>query len=133
MNKNLSRSKSFLIGILFSLAALLFIQAKPVDSYFEISKNLEIFANLFKELNAYYVDGIEPGRLVKTGIDAMLNELDPYTNYITESDIEEYEFQTTGKYGGIGATMRKKGMIFLLEMSMKTVPLKKPVYIQETR
>jgi len=109
MNKNFFRTKSFFSGIAVAVILGLFIQAKPVDSYFEISKNLEIFANLFKELNTYYVDPIEPGKLVKTGIDAMLQDLDPYTNYITESDIEEYEFQTTGKYGGIGATMRKKG------------------------
>ncbi|NBX28787.1 MAG: PDZ domain-containing protein, partial [Chitinophagia bacterium] len=78
-----------------------------VDSYFEFSKNLEIFTTLFKELDTYYVDPIEPGELVKTGIDEMLNKLDPYTNFITEADIEDYEFQTTGKYGGIGTTMRK--------------------------
>ena len=69
---------------------------------------MEVFANIFKELNTYYVDPIEPGKLTKVGIDAMLNELDPYTNYITESDIEDYEFMTTGKYGGIGASFRKK-------------------------
>ncbi len=109
MREKTSNKKSIFFGITIAISALLFIQAKPVDSYFEISKNLEIFANIFKELNSYYVDTIEPGKLVKTGIDAMLEELDPYTNYITESDIEEYEFQTTGKYGGIGATMRKKG------------------------
>jgi len=109
MNKRSVTSKGFVTGVLVSSVLFLFIQAKPVDSYFEISKNLEIFSNLFRELNSYYVDPIEPGKLVKTGIDAMLEELDPYTNYITESDIEEYEFQTTGKYGGIGATMRKKG------------------------
>jgi carboxyl-terminal processing protease len=106
--KKISRFKGFLTGVITTGALCLFIQAKNTDSYFEVSKNLEIFANLFKELNAYYVDPIEPGKLVKTGVDAMLQELDPYTNYITESDIEEYEFQTTGKYGGIGATMRRK-------------------------
>ena len=55
------------------------------------------------------MDPIEPGRLVKTGVDAMLEDLDPYTNYITESDVEDYEFMTTGKYGGIGANMHRKG------------------------
>ena len=83
-----------------------FIQGKEGHSLFEVSKNLDIYATLFKELNTYYVDEIEPGKLSKVGIDAMLDELDPYTNYITESDIEDYEFQTTGRYGGIGATMR---------------------------
>lgn len=109
MKKRLFRSKSFLLGAAVTAVIALFVQAKTADSYFEISKNLEIFANLFKELNTYYVDPIEPGKLIKTGIDAMLDDLDPYTNYITESDIEGYEFQMTGKYGGIGATMRKKG------------------------
>lgn len=103
------RFRGFLAGAATVAVLSLFIQAKNKDSYFEISKNLEIFANIFKELNTFYVDPVEPGKLVKTGIDAMLEELDPYTNYITESDIEEFEFQTTGKYGGIGATMRKKG------------------------
>lgn len=100
--------KVFLTGVIATSAIFLFVQAKTSDSYFEISKNLDIFNTLFKELNAYYVDPIEPGKMVKTGIDAMLESLDPYTNYITESDIEEYEFQTTGKYGGIGAGMHKK-------------------------
>lgn len=95
--------------MLLTATACMFIHAKTSDPYFEISKNLDIYANLFRELNTYYVDPIEPGKLVKTGVDAMLEDLDPYTNYITESDIEEYEFMTTGKYGGIGASMRKKG------------------------
>lgn len=100
--------KSFLLGAVVVGGVSLFIQAKTADSYFEMSKNMEVFANIFKELNTYYVDPIEPGKLTKVGIDAMLNDLDPYTNYITESDIEDYEFMTTGKYGGIGAALRKK-------------------------
>ncbi len=108
MAKMSSNIKGFLAGIGLSVSAMLFIQAQKQDSYFEISKNLDIYTSIFKELNSFYVDPIEPGKMIKTGIDAMLNGLDPYTNYITESDIEEYEFQTTGKYGGIGANMRKK-------------------------
>ncbi|XZF12848.1 S41 family peptidase [Chitinophagaceae bacterium MMS25-I14] len=106
--RKIKAGRAFIAGALTAGAVALFIQAKEPDSYFEASKNLEIFATLFKELNTYYVDPIEPGKMVKTGIDAMLDDLDPYTNYITEADIEDYEFQTTGKYGGIGATMRKK-------------------------
>lgn len=107
--KKFNKTKGFLAGVLLSATAFFFIHARTNDPYFEISKNLDIYANLFKELNTYYVDPIEPGKLVKIGVDAMLDDLDPYTNYITESDIEEYEFMTTGKYGGIGASMRKKG------------------------
>lgn len=76
------------------------------DKYFEISKNLEIYTNLFKELNIYYVDPIEPGAMMKTGVDAMLKGLDPYTNFISEAEIEDFEFQTSGRYGGIGAGIR---------------------------
>ena len=79
------------------------------DSYFEISKNLEIFTELYKELNIYYVDDTQPGKLMKTGIDAMLTSLDPYTQYIPESDMEDYRFMTTGQYGGIGALIKRKG------------------------
>lgn len=107
--KKIGKARGFIAGILVAGTCFLFIQAKTSDSYFEISKNLDIFATLFKQLNTYYVDPIEPGKLVKTGIDAMLEDLDPYTNYITESDIEDYEFMTTGKYGGIGANIHKKG------------------------
>jgi carboxyl-terminal processing protease len=103
-----NKAKGFAAGVGATLIIVLFIQAKNSDSYFEVSKNLDIYATIFKELNTYYVDPIEPGKLVKSGVDAMLDDLDPYTNYITESDIEEYEFQTTGKYGGIGATMRRR-------------------------
>ena len=84
------------------------IAISAADSYFEISKNLEIFNELYKELNIYYVDETEPGKLMKTGIDAMLSSLDPYTQYIPESDIEDYRFMTTGQYGGIGALIRRK-------------------------
>ena len=79
------------------------------DNLFEVSKNLDIFATLYKEVNTYYVDDIDPSKFMRTGIDAMLNSLDPYTNYISEAEIEGFRFQTTGKYGGIGATIRKSG------------------------
>jgi carboxyl-terminal processing protease len=83
------------------------------ESYFEVSKNLDIFATLFRELNIYYVDEANPGELMKTGIDAMLESLDPYTNYIPESKMEDYKMMTTGQYGGIGAIIQKrdKGVI----------------------
>lgn len=109
IKKIIHKSKGILAGVVLTTSFFVFIQAKNADSYFEISKNLDIFNALFKELNTYYVDPIQPGELMKDGIDNMLNNLDPYTNYITESDIEEFEFQTTGKYGGIGTTMQKRG------------------------
>lgn len=72
-------------------------------NYFEIAKNIEIFANLYKEVNTYYVDEIDPAKLMRTGLDAMLESLDPYTNYISETQIEGYRYITEGRYNGIGA------------------------------
>src|SRR5690606_13239601 len=75
----------------------------PAEKYFEVAKSLDIFATLFKEVNAYYVDEVEPAKLVRTGIDAMLESLDPYTDYISEDEIESFRISTTGQYGGVGA------------------------------
>ena len=79
-----------------------------IDDYFEISKNLDIFTTLYKELNTFYVDETDPGKLMKEGIDKMLKSLDPYTAYIPESEIEDFRFMTTGQYGGIGAIITKR-------------------------
>ena len=76
------------------------------DHLFEISKNLEIFGTLFQQLNKLYVDEPQPGALMKTGIDAMLASLDPYTQYISEEEIEDYRLETQGHYGGIGSLVR---------------------------
>ena len=86
------------------------------DSYFEIAKNLDIFTTVYRELNNYYVDETDPGELMKTAIDKMLKSLDPYTNYIPESEIEDFKFMTTGQYGGIGAVITKrKDFVFISE------------------
>jgi carboxyl-terminal processing protease len=76
---------------------------------FRIAKNLDIFYSLFRELNTFYVDEINPDKIIKTGIDDMLKSLDPYTVYYPESDIDEFTFMTTGKYGGIGSMVRNEG------------------------
>lgn len=76
---------------------------------FEISKNLDIYTTLFKELNTNYVDDISSGELIEASIDAMLESLDPYTIYIPESEVEDFRFITTGQYGGIGSLIHKQG------------------------
>ncbi len=79
------------------------------DRDFELSKNLDIYHSLMRELNLFYVDETDPGSLVKTSIDQMLNTLDPYTNYIPESQMEDLQLMTTGEYGGLGALIRQMG------------------------
>ena len=104
----MSKFKRWILVLTLSLSILIPL-AFVTDNLFEVSKNLDIFATLYKEVNTYYVDDIEPSKFMRTGIDAMLNSLDPYTNYISEAEIEGFRFQTTGKYGGIGSTIRKFG------------------------
>jgi carboxyl-terminal processing protease len=96
-----------------------------VDNYFEVSKNLDIFATLYRELNIYYVDETRPGDLMKRGIDSMLESLDPYTNYIPESEIEDYKYMTTGQYGGIGSLIRQKGDYVVVAEPYENYPAQK--------
>lgn len=91
----------------------------PTERYFEIAKNLDIFATLFKEVNAYYVDEVNPNTLIKTGIDNMLGSLDPYTNYIPEDMVEDFRTMNTGQYGGIGAITRQLGDRTVVAMIME--------------
>lgn len=102
-----NRRKGIMIGL--AVVGLGFAAFKSADDYFEISKNIDIYTTLYKEVNTYYVDEVEPSKLMREGIDAMLNSLDPYTNFISESEIEDYRFQITGQYGGIGSMIVKKG------------------------
>jgi carboxyl-terminal processing protease len=76
---------------------------EPAEKYFDIARSLDIFATLFKEVNAYYVDEVDPEKLIRRGIDGMLGSLDPYTDFISEEELESFRITTTGQYGGIGA------------------------------
>ena len=76
---------------------------------FEVLKNLEIMDQIFEHLELYYVDNPETGKVSKAAIDAMLKDLDPYTVYYHESNIEDYRLLTTGQYGGVGAQIIKMG------------------------
>lgn len=75
-------------GIALGLSVTGFV----ADRYFEISKNLDIFSSVYREVNTYYVDDVEPGKLIRSGIDGMLNSLDPYTNFYSEAEIEDARF-----------------------------------------
>lgn len=118
--------KKLVAGLVLSGAAL-FAFRSPADNerYFEIAKNLDIFATLFKEVNTYYVDEITPAKMVKTGIDAMLKSLDPYTNYIPEDDIEDFRTMTTGQYGGIGAQVGKRNGKTIVQAAYEGFPAQK--------
>jgi len=110
--------------IFFVVLAIFSIQAVHVnkDKLFEIAKHIEIYTNIYKELNSNYVDELDPAELMKTGIDAMVNSLDPYTRYISESQIESFRISTEGKYSGIGAVIREVDSVLTLIEAYENSP-----------
>ena len=106
-------------------AFILIAATKSDDDYFEISKNLIIMSSVYEKLNGFYVDEVLPGKVMKTGINAMLKSLDPYTVYISESEIEDFRFATTGEYGGIGATIKIKEDQVIVSELYKNSPASK--------
>ncbi len=109
-------------AVVVTLTLLVSFNFNRGDRYFEIVKNLDIFAELFQEVNAYYVDEVNPNTLIKDGIDAMLSNLDPYTNFIPEDQIEDYRTMTTGQYGGIGAIIGRSNGKNLIIMPYEGFP-----------
>lgn len=97
--------------ILFALIAIasLAVAFRNSDKYFLIAKNLDIFAAFYRELNTYYVEDLPPDKLIQTGIEAMLEETDPYTDFVPEEELDELRFMATGKYGGVGASIYTEG------------------------
>ncbi len=90
------------------LAAFVLPGKAQTDNRFEVSKNLDIFNALVKEMEMFYVDSIDIDKAVRRGIDAMLGGLDPYTEYIPEQEMETLKLITTGEYGGIGSYIRSR-------------------------
>jgi len=117
--------KKLIASLVVGGALLVSFRSADNERYFEIAKNLDIFATLFKEVNTYYVDEVTPSKMVKTGIDAMLKSLDPYTNYIPEDDIEDFRQLTTGQYGGIGAQVSKRNGKTVVQAAYEGYPAQK--------
>ncbi|MGE0932065.1 S41 family peptidase [Peijinzhouia sedimentorum] len=95
-------TKKIAAGLLISTGILYFSFSDPGEKYFQIAKNLDIFATLYKEVNQFYVDDVNPSKLMNIGINSMLMSLDPYTNYYPEEEIEDYRTMTTNEYAGVG-------------------------------
>jgi carboxyl-terminal processing protease len=112
--------RKIVLGISLTIGSLFMVSSAV--NYFEINKQLDIFTNIFKEINLYYVDETQPQDLMETAINAMLRSLDPYTNYIRETDVEDFRIQTTGQYGGIGATIRRRDGKIMIAMPYKDFP-----------
>jgi len=114
--------KKIVVGICVVIGLVSVSFTPPAERYFEIAKNLEIFASVFKEVNNLYVDEINPNKTIRIGIDAMLASLDPYTNYISEDQVEDFRTQNTGQYGGIGAVTTMMGNRTVVTMVYEAYP-----------
>ncbi|MBT7651902.1 MAG: S41 family peptidase [Flavobacteriales bacterium] len=98
--------------------ALISLRLPIKESFFEMSKQLEIMNSAFRELNIFYVDPLSPGALMETGIAAMLKSLDPYTRYYPESKMEDVRFMSTGEYGGVGLSLNERwdGTFYVVDL-----------------
>jgi len=122
MKKRINRRLAIISAILLTaiLSTSFLINQESRD--FRIGKNLDIFFSLFRELNTFYVDEINPDKIIRTGMDNMLKSLDPYTVYYSESEIDDFAFMTTGKYGGIGCLVRNSGDYAIITQVYKGFP-----------
>jgi len=115
--------KKYVLVSLIGISSLFYLSATTgqVD-YFEVSKNIDIFVSLFKELNVFYVDKIDPSTVIRKGIDAMLESLDPYTEFYSEAETEDFRAETTGKYGGVGSVISQRGDFVYVEDPYEEMP-----------
>lgn len=108
MIRKINRPFFFSVLAILLVSGVFAFQVKN-DKLFALAKNIDIFATLIRELDSYYVDEINPDELVTVGINAMLEELDPYTEYIPEEESDDFRMLTTGEYAGIGALIGNRG------------------------
>ena len=99
-------TRKTLAGVLIVLLGMGILSFKEDDRNFQISKNLDLFNSIFKELDMFYVDTLNPEKVIQNGVEGMLALTDPYTEYYPEEEISSLKEMTTGKYGGIGAAIR---------------------------
>lgn len=114
--------KILIVGLIGLIGLVGHLKAQGDDRGFEIAKNLEIFSNVYKQLNLNYVDDVDPGKAIKTAIDAMLASMDPYTNYFPESQMEDVKLQLLGQYGGIGSLIVQRGDSVYISEPYKGLP-----------
>lgn len=120
--------KPFLIVLSTIICLSTFVSAqKPnsTDRYFEINKNIDILTTILKEIDLFYVDSLDIDKVVNTTINSMLAQLDPYTNYITEEDMGDLKFMTTGEYAGIGSIISYKDSNVVINEPYKDLPADK--------
>lgn len=110
------------LSILAIASVFIFYAFSESSRYFQLVKNIEVYAKVYKELNETYVDDVEPSKLMRHGVDAMLKTLDPYTNYISEGQIEGYRLQNNSAAGDIGVDVIKQGKYIVISEIYENLP-----------
>ena len=113
------------IAAIFIAVTLIISGFTRDQKLFQLNKNLDIYYSVIRELNSFYVDGIKPEKLIRTSIDDMLSTLDPYTNYIPESEMSNFKFMTDGEYAGIGAIIGKHNKDIIISEPYEGFPAQK--------
>ena len=124
MKKFNKRNKLVVFAGILLISLITFWSFKEGDD-FKIAKSLDIYFSLFRDVNVYYVDETDPEKLVETSINAMLESLDPYTVYIPEEDMDDFNFMVNSQYGGIGALIRNKDKKPIVAQPYKGFPADK--------
>ena len=119
----MSKIKKLVIGVFIGGSVLLSVGFQ--SGFFEIAKQIDIYTTLFKELNMYYIDEVNPAKLTNDAIHHMLQNLDPYTRYYDEQGVEDARIQSSGEYGGIGALSRYKNNTLIIREILKNSPAEK--------
>ena len=112
--------KKWIFGIF--VAGFITISAGFQSDFFEIAKQIDIYTTMFKELNMYYIDEVNPGKLTSKSINYMLGNLDPYTRFYDEQGVEDARIRSTGEYGGIGAISKYNNKTFTIREILKNSP-----------
>jgi len=119
----MSKIKKLIIGTFIAISMLVSIGFQ--SDFFEIAKQIDIYTTLFKELNMYYIDEVNPAKLTNNAVNNMLKNLDPYTRYYDEQGVEDARIQSTGEYGGIGAISTYKNKTLTIREILKNSPAEK--------
>ncbi len=119
----MSKIKKLFIGIFVAISLLVSVGFQ--SDFFEIAKQIDIYTTLFKELNMYYIDEVNPAKLTNNAVNHMLENLDPYTRYYDEQGVEDARIEQTGEYGGIGAIAQFKNNMLIIRELLKDSPAEK--------
>lgn len=122
---SMKKTKFIILSAVLIISNFSYGQANDNKKYFNINQNIEVFNSILKELDLFYVDSLDVDKTVRTGIDAMLESLDPYTNYISEDMMGDFKFMTTGEYAGIGSIISYKNGKVIINEPYENMPAAK--------